>query len=101
MFYGDGGGKGRGLPRPVFGRDRVARLLRAFIGEGRSLAARSELTWVGGEPGVINFDAKGRLINVFAFEIAGGAIQAIRSVINPDKLAHLGYELSPVARAKG
>ena len=72
VFYGDGGGKGRGLPRPVFGRDRVARLLRAFIGEGRSLAARSELTWVGGEPGVINFDAKGRLINVFASRSPAG-----------------------------
>jgi hypothetical protein len=26
VFYGDGGGRGRGLPRPVYGRNRVARL---------------------------------------------------------------------------
>ena len=30
-------------------------------------------------------------------DIADGAVQAVRSVINPDKLAHLG-PLSPVGR---
>jgi RNA polymerase sigma-70 factor (ECF subfamily) len=48
---------------------------------------------------VLFLDADGRLINVFAFEIAGGAIQALRSIINPDKLGHLGYPLSDLARS--
>jgi hypothetical protein len=43
-------------------------------------------------------DAEDRLVNVFSFEIVEGAIQAMRSVINPDKLGHLGYPLSPYAR---
>ncbi|HUY49543.1 MAG TPA: sigma factor [Streptosporangiaceae bacterium] len=35
-------------------------------------------------------DPGGQLINVFALDIAGGQVRAIRSVINPDKLRHLG-----------
>lgn len=98
VFYGDGGGKARGLPRPIFGRPRVARLLAAFSREGTAITARVELTQINGQPGTLNFDAEDRLINVFAFEIAGGAIQSIRSIINPEKLGHLGYPLSPIAR---
>jgi RNA polymerase sigma-70 factor (ECF subfamily) len=98
VFYGDGGGVGRGLPRPIYGRDRVSRLLAAFSREGEEIAARIEPTEINGQPGTLNFDAEGRLINVFVFDVADGAVQAVRSVINPDKLRHLGYELSPVAR---
>jgi hypothetical protein len=63
VFYGDGGGKARGLPRPIYWRDRVRRLL-----------------------------------NVFVLEISGGVTETIRSIINPDKLGHLGYPLSPITR---
>jgi len=35
-------------------------------------------------------DAAGQLINVFRREIADGEVQTVRSVINPEKLAHLG-----------
>jgi RNA polymerase sigma-70 factor (ECF subfamily) len=98
VFVGDGGGKGRGLPRPIYGRVRVQRLLAAFLDEGRRIRASSRPASVNGQPALLNFDANGRLINVFVLDIAGGAIQAIRSIINPDKLGHLGYPLSPVAR---
>jgi RNA polymerase sigma-70 factor (ECF subfamily) len=30
------------------------------------------------------------VVNVFALDIADGVAQAIRSVVNPDKLHHLG-----------
>jgi hypothetical protein len=33
---------------------------------------------------------------VLALEIADGAIQTVRSIINPDKLSHLGYPLSDI-----
>ncbi len=101
VFYGDGGGKARGLPRPIFGSARVSRLIGAFAREGTAITARIELTQINGQPGTLNFDAEDRLINVFAFEIAGGAIQSIRSIINPEKLGHLGYPLSPIARQRG
>jgi RNA polymerase sigma-70 factor (TIGR02957 family) len=100
VFFGDGGGKGRGLPRPIYGAAKIARLLAAFRLEGERIGGRTEPAWVGDQPGVINLDADGALINVMAFEIADGQVQGIRSIINPDKLTHLGYRLSPHATAR-
>jgi RNA polymerase sigma-70 factor (ECF subfamily) len=40
-------------------------------------------------------DAGGRVINVMTLDVLDGRIQVIRSVINPDKLHHIG----PVADA--
>jgi len=45
---------------------------------------------VNGQPGAITFDDRDRIISVFVLDIADGAVYAIRSVINPDKLRHLG-----------
>jgi RNA polymerase sigma-70 factor (ECF subfamily) len=45
---------------------------------------------VNGQPGAEYFDDGGRLIGVLALDISGGRIQAIRSIINPEKLGHLG-----------
>jgi RNA polymerase sigma-70 factor (TIGR02957 family) len=98
VFVGDGGGKGRGISRPVYGRRGVTRLLASFVPPFRAAAAKVRLGEVNGQPGALFFDADDRLVNVFSFEVAEGAIQAVRSVINPDKLGHLGYPLSPLAR---
>jgi RNA polymerase sigma-70 factor, ECF subfamily len=98
VFEGDGGGKGRGISRPVYGQQRVTRLLASFAPRYRSVRARVQIAEVNGRPGALFFDADDRLINVFAFEMAGGAIQTVRSIINPDKLAHLGYPLSDLGR---
>jgi len=100
VFYGDGGGKGRGLPRPIYGQARVGRLLAAFLRQYRTLAASLQRTEINGQPGTLNFDSDGKLINVFVFDVADGQIQAIRSVINPDKLAHLGFPLSDLIWAR-
>jgi len=92
-FYGDGGGKGRGLPRPVESAgdpSRVARLLIGFFTTARAHALRHELVQVNGQPGAIVRDPQGGVVNVYALDIADGRVQAIRSVINPDKLGHLG-----------
>ena len=45
---------------------------------------------VNGQPGACVRDGDGRLVNVFSFEIADGAVQRVRSVIARDKLRHLG-----------
>lgn len=97
VFYGDGGGKGRGLPKPVAGASKVARLLVSFFEGYRSIDARMQPVQVNGQPGVLAFDSESQLINVLAFDIVGDVIQNVRSVINPDKLGHLGYPLSPIA----
>jgi RNA polymerase sigma-70 factor (TIGR02957 family) len=96
-LHGDGGGKAPALARALFGRKRVAKTL----GNWAKVAARiGGLTMrrvdVNGQPGAITFDAKGRVINVMAVDIADGQVQGIRSIVNPDKLQHLG----PVADVK-
>lgn len=97
-FYSDGGGKAQAYPRPVSGRDRVARLLQSLFARGRELNATIQFTLVNGQPGALSFDAEGRLVNVFVLDITDGAIQAVRSIVNPEKLAHLGFPLSDIGR---
>jgi len=86
---GDGGGKVPAITRPVRGRARVGRMLIDSV-----LARLPEMSLrraeVNGGPGALYFDARQRLISVVALEIAGGQITSIRSVVNPDKLKHLG-----------
>jgi RNA polymerase sigma-70 factor, ECF subfamily len=54
-------------------------------------------TEVNGAPGAMFFDRDGALINVVSLDIAHGAIRAVQSVVNPDKLGHLG-PLSAIGR---
>jgi RNA polymerase sigma-70 factor (ECF subfamily) len=87
--YGDGGGKAPAVPVPLVGAERVA---KALIGWGRQarergLAHRPAL--VNGEPGLVFYEPDGRALWVAALEIADGVVVAVRSVLNPDKLAHV------------
>ncbi|HEU4396601.1 MAG TPA: hypothetical protein VFU54_02040 [Actinomycetota bacterium] len=36
------------------------------------------------------WDPRGRLVAALSLDIAGGQVQTVRSVVNPDKLRHLG-----------
>ena len=90
VFYGDGGGKGPAITAPVYGRERVARLLRGLSRRFRPVVASVHPVQVNGQPGAISYDADGNLIGVLAFDVLGGQVHAIRSVVNPDKLQHLG-----------
>jgi RNA polymerase sigma-70 factor (TIGR02957 family) len=100
VFQGDGGGKAQAARQPLAGRDRVLRLIGGLFRRGRFLGASLRPAWVNGEPGAVTYDAEGRVVNVFALDIAGGLVQTIRSVVNPDKLGHLG-QVSDVARLPG
>ena len=97
VFHGDGGGKAQAVGQPLVGRQRVLRLLGGLFRRGQFLGASIRPAWVNGQPGGVTYDAQGRVINVFALDIADGMVQAIRSVVNPDKLGHLG-PVSDVAR---
>lgn len=96
-FYGDGGGKANAILQPVLGQDRVARLIHGLFIKGKQIGIELRRVEVNGQPGALVLDRQKRLINVFALEIVEGHIAAIRSVINPDKLRHLG-PLSDVAK---
>jgi RNA polymerase sigma-70 factor (ECF subfamily) len=80
----------------------VARLLLGSVTQLRGVIdLRLERAEVNGQPGVLVRDADGGLFNVFAFDIADGAVNAVRSVINRDKLGHLGPLLDlPTLRAR-
>src|SRR5918994_1613126 len=90
VLRGDGGGKATALARALHGRARVARQLIA----GMRALARFGLTWrreeVNGQPGALFIDREGRLIAVMSLDVAEGQIQAVSSIVNPDKLQHLG-----------
>ena len=89
-LHGDGGGKVPALGRPINGRERVARTLLAGMSALPRLGVRIHLADVNGQPGAIAFDAQDRLVAVIGLGIADGQIQTIHSIVNPDKLRHLG-----------
>jgi RNA polymerase sigma-70 factor (ECF subfamily) len=91
VLHGDGGGKAPALARPLHGRARVARTLLAWMkAAARFGGVTLRPVEVNGQPGSMSFDPEGRLLNVLALDIADGQIQAVRSIVNPDKLQHLG-----------
>jgi RNA polymerase sigma-70 factor (ECF subfamily) len=90
VVYGDGGGKAPQWARPIAGADRVARLFAGMSTDLRVHQVTLEPHQVNGQPGALVRTSDGQLINVFVLDIADGVVQAVRSVINPDKLGHLG-----------
>jgi RNA polymerase sigma-70 factor, ECF subfamily len=97
VVYGDSGGTRPSWPNPITGRDHVGRLLAGLAQQMRQAGVVIRPVEVNGQPGALVLDPAGRLINVFALDIADGQVQTIRSVINPDKLRHLG----PLADVEG
>ena len=90
VLHGDGGGKVPALARALFGRRRVARTLGAWFRQGAKVP-EPELREVdvNGQPGAVLM-AGGGVVSVMALDIADGRIQGIRSIVNPDKLGHVG-----------
>jgi RNA polymerase sigma-70 factor (ECF subfamily) len=88
---GDGGGKAPALARSLHGRNRVARTLHNWFKLGARIpGAGMRPVEVNGGPGAMLVDGQGRLIGVLALDIEGGYIRSISSIVNPDKLSHLG-----------
>jgi RNA polymerase sigma-70 factor, ECF subfamily len=90
VLHGDSGGHRPSWPRAIAGRDKVARLLAGVSADIRRLGLAIRPVEVNGEPGATVHAPDGGLINVLILDIADGVVQTVRSVINPDKLHHLG-----------
>jgi RNA polymerase sigma-70 factor (ECF subfamily) len=99
QMAGDGGGKAPVLARTVFGVGNVARLLASVFPLMADIDGAVEPQEVNCQPGVLLRDRDGRLAGVLTLEVLDGRIQAIRSVLNPDKLSHLGPVADPFAVA--
>jgi RNA polymerase sigma-70 factor (ECF subfamily) len=91
----DSGGKAPQWASGIIGAENVARVLAStFPG-----LVRVEVTLqpheVNGQPGAIFRDRDNKVIGTLTLDVLDGQIETIRSVVNPDKLGHVG----PVADA--
>jgi RNA polymerase sigma-70 factor (ECF subfamily) len=87
--YGDGGGKAPSMPQPLVGAERVAKALIGWGSQAKRHGLRHRRALVNGDPGLVFYDGEGRALWVAALEIDHGVVVAVRSVLNPDKLAHV------------
>ncbi|MFG2885226.1 RNA polymerase sigma-70 factor [Streptomyces sp. NPDC048297] len=89
-MVGDGGGKAPQWSAGVLGVENVA---RALVSLG-SLFARVdgvvEPLQLNGQAGAILRDRDGKVVTAWTLDILDGHIQTIRTVLNPDKLHHVG-----------
>jgi RNA polymerase sigma-70 factor (ECF subfamily) len=90
VVHGDGGGKAPQWSEAITGVDRASRLLAGVGRQVGVLGLSIERRQINGQPGAIVRDGSGRVTNVFSLDILDGQVQTVRSVINPDKLRHLG-----------
>lgn len=90
VFHGDGGGNGWGIKHPVLGKLQVTRFLGGLLRQQERLQVHLEPAEINGTPGALVRTADGALVNVISLDIADDRIVAFRSVINHDKLRHLG-----------
>jgi RNA polymerase sigma-70 factor, ECF subfamily len=102
VMVGDGGGKARSLPKPMVGAQPVARALATFYKIADEWGVTLHPAVVNGQPGFRSLAPDGRLVNVVQIDVADGKIQRIHSMLNPDKLSHIGLvsdlALRPSAR---
>ncbi len=85
MAYSDGGGKAPAAVNPIYGADRVMRLM---IGISRKMAAGLEAVpaSIGGEPGCVLMK-QDRPHSFLTLDIAGdGLVRGVYIVTNPEKL---------------
>jgi len=99
QLVGDAGGKAPALARSVVGAENVARLLAAVF-PTLARIAHMEPHEVNGQPGAILRDRDGNVAGTMILDVLDGQIQMIRSVVNPDKLGHLGPLADPWAVAR-
>jgi RNA polymerase sigma-70 factor, ECF subfamily len=90
VLVGDGGGKARSISRPLVGGPAVARALLNFARQGEALGIALGPALVNGQPGVRALAPDGTLVSVLAIDVAAGRVARLHSILNPDKLRHLG-----------
>jgi RNA polymerase sigma-70 factor, ECF subfamily len=100
IVHGDGGGNVPQWYEPIVGAGKVARLFVGLGRQTRGMGATFEVHEINGQPGVMFRGPHGGIFSVMSVEVVDGRVATIRSVVNPDKLGHLGRveSLSEVLR---
>jgi RNA polymerase sigma-70 factor, ECF subfamily len=96
VMYGDGGGKAPAAAAPLHGPAKVTRLLMGLTKQAATFAIEMRRVELNGQPGAMFVTADGQLVSVLALDIDAGQVQAVRSLVNPDKLGHLGLPVADV-----
>jgi RNA polymerase sigma-70 factor (ECF subfamily) len=91
VLTGDGGGNVPTIARSLHGRGRVALTLLDWLRRmARTPGVSLRPVEVNAGPGGLWLDGQRRILGVWSLEFAGDKVRSVRSVVNPDKLAHLG-----------
>ena len=90
QVIGDSGGKAPQFAKPIVGADNAARVLATIESLHTANGVALEQHELNGQPGAIYRDRDGKVLATMTLDILDGRIQTIRSVINPDKLSHVG-----------
>jgi RNA polymerase sigma-70 factor (ECF subfamily) len=90
VAYTDGGGVVRASPRPIEGREKVARFLTVTARRGAELTPFTiHRSIVNGRPGRVLVGEDGAVIGVVVVDLDGDRIRTVHVVNNPEKLRHL------------
>jgi RNA polymerase sigma-70 factor, ECF subfamily len=90
QMVGDAGGKAPQWGTAIIGAQNVVRVLGSTFPWFFRIGGKLEPHEVNGQPGAILRDRDNNVLNTWTLDVLDGQIQAIRSVINPDKLGHVG-----------
>jgi RNA polymerase sigma-70 factor, ECF subfamily len=103
VMHGDGGGKAPAIARAVQGADRVSRMWANWAKQGARVGARVEPATVNGQPGAVFLTSDGHVINAVTLDVTDGKVTHIYSIVNPEKLGHLGEvaDLEALMRLRG
>lgn len=89
VLVSDGGGKAKAALRPISGADKVARFLVGIARQGAELPdLRIEVADVNGSPALVAWIGTDPFGSI-SLAVAGGRIEQVLVVVNPDKLAGL------------
>src|SRR5215211_5042193 len=86
--------KGAARATPLHGGKKVARFMLGLMRLAERRAYTFEFTELNGEPGAL-IREDGEVAGTMIIEVSGDRISEVRSVVNPDKLRHLGSDLTP------
>jgi RNA polymerase sigma-70 factor, ECF subfamily len=90
QMIGDAGGKAPQWARGVIGAENVARVLVAMAQPLDRIGVALEPLDVNGQPGALFRDRDGKVLGTWALGILDGQVQMIWTMLNPDKLSHVG-----------
>jgi RNA polymerase sigma-70 factor (ECF subfamily) len=95
VLVADGGGKVTAARRPIVGADKVARFLAAVGPQGADLPGlRVVVAEINGAPAVVAWTDEGPFM-ALQLVLAGGLVEQVLYVANPDKLRGLADGVPP------